>query len=85
MITLPIWVVGAFVCILLAFIIENFRKRSKIKEMCRKVERICAKIDIKVPDGSEEAIRKASWNLAYQVHESTKLHEEVAKIRERGR
>lgn len=78
MITLPIWVVGAFVCILLAFIIENFRKRSKIKEMSRKAEQLYNNINI-VVDGSEEAIKQASWDLAYQVHE------EVAKIRERGR
>lgn len=83
---IPIWVIAAFSCVLMAFIIENFRQRAKMKQIVDKAETLYSRINVTLPAGSAEAVQKAKWNLAFQLSEQAnqKLHEDIARMRERG-
>lgn len=83
---IPVWVISTVVILILASIPYIFVLLSQRKKLVNKATQIYTKIKVDLP-GSPEAIKKAKWDLAYQMNEEAKLkfHENIALMRERSR
>lgn len=88
MILIPIWMI-VIVGVLFSFSIAyNLILRHQRAVLVKKAEGLRTRMSTKIHiDGSLEAVKQAEWNLAYQITQaqSNQHHEDIAKLRERGR